>query len=481
MPGPRRIARELAMRSVFLMLANRGVPGPRALGDVLCLALEEDSDAVTRMVGAGEAAMLLTLVDSFERLRGDIDRSLSAFLDRDRADVSAVENATLCTALAEFRSGLGTPPGVLISEYIEVTKRYGAEGGYRLVNGVLDSIVKDSVDNVGPDAGEEERPGKSGVGESAAFRKFFNFPQGDSVRVGPGDDAAIVGVKDVSGLAISTDTLTEGVHFLRGADPRLLGRKALAVGLSDLAAMGAAPMCATVALSHPRPSEKWLAGFAEGLAEMASEHGLDIVGGDMSAGPTIAVTATVCGRAGRRVLRRSGLRPGDHVWVTGDAGEALLGLLLIEGRARLDSATASRLAVGRHQDPSPRVAVGLAIAAYATAAIDVSDGLWKSLRLVAEASGTMVRVDAGELPLSAGLTEAQGVDPLATALGASDDYELLFGAPADKGEAIAELSRQAGVRITRIGTVAKGDGVVLLQDGKDITKRQATDGHEHWA
>lgn len=479
MPKPRRLAREIAVRSLYLMAANSGTSGHRAVSDVMCFAQEEDGEEFAKMVRSDATEMLLTIVDSFIRLRAEIDRDIAAFVDRDSADISAVEYATLAAAIAEFRSGLGTPPGVLISEYIEFSKVYGAEGAYRLVNGVLDSIVKDSAGNTGPDPGDGLPEGEA-VAESEAIRRFFTFPQGDSVRVGIGDDAAVVDTKGISGLAVSTDTLVEGVHFRHGADPRLLGRKALAVGLSDLAAMGAAPLWATVALTHPAPPERWLAGFSEGLEEMASEHDVTIVGGDLARGP-LDVTATVFGRAGRRVLRRSGLRSGDQVWMTGHAGEALLGLMLLEGRARLTDASASARAIARHQDPAPRIAVGLAIAACATAAIDVSDGLGKSLGLLAGESGKSIRVELDDLPMSPGLRGATGMDPVAVALGASDDYELLFGAPAGAAEEIARLAEEAGVPITRIGTVRKGEGVVLLRGGEDVTGEHGRAGHEHWA
>jgi len=318
------------------------------------------------------------------------------------------------------------------------------------------------------------------MSESGLIRKHFGFPCGPSVILGPGDDAAVVDVGGCSRLAISTDTLVEGVHFLAGADPATLGRKCLSVSLSDMAAMGAAPLCATVALTHPGLDSAWAGKFSEGLSQVAHEHSTSIVGGDLTSGAKIAVTVTVAGKCDGGHLTRSGASPGDDVWLSGFAGEASLGLAVLRGDLPDAHGKGAREAVRRHLDPEPRVRLGLLIAGVASAAIDTSDGLWKSLELLSESSGVGLEVAADDVPRSGGLLRLPAERQDAIAFGASDDYELLFASAERSRGAVASAAEQAGVQVSRIGKVTGGSRVALMRDGKDVTADIGPSAHEHW-
>jgi thiamine-monophosphate kinase len=285
------------------------------------------------------------------------------------------------------------------------------------------------------------------------------------VALGVGDDCALLEVPPGMQLAVSIDTLVEGTHFAKGAEPRSLGHKALAANLSDLAAMGAEPAWATLALTLPGPDEAWLAAFAEGFLDLAAQFQVQLVGGDTTRGP-LSITVQVHGFVEPgRALRRDGAKPGDLVYVTGtlgDAGLALLaqqglfvGLGVVEGlRARLDR-------------PTPRLAEGRALAGLASAAIDVSDGLAADLGHIGERSGVGATLHLDRLPLSATVRDyvAQNGD-WSVPLAAGDDYELCVTVPAARQAEVEALAQTFACGLTWIGTIERVPGVrCLLPDG----------------
>ena len=313
------------------------------------------------------------------------------------------------------------------------------------------------------------------LGEFDLIARYFQRPPGVGPRravVGNGDDCAVIAPAAGMQLALSTDTLVEGRHFLSTVPPERLGHKALAVNLSDLAACGAAPLGFTLALTLPRVDEAWLAAFARGMFELADDHGCELVGGDTTAGP-LAIGITVFGEVpAGQVLLRSGARPGDDVWVSGQPGEARLGLEAFRGRLHppLDAAAfeACRLALER---PEPRVALGQGLRGLASAAIDVSDGLLGDLAHILARSGVGADLFADALPCGPGLGTRPRAEQLDCILAGGDDYELLFTAPVAHRRAIEALGADLGLPLGRIGRIRAEPGRALWPSGPDATGR----------
>jgi thiamine-monophosphate kinase len=295
--------------------------------------------------------------------------------------------------------------------------------------------------------------------EFEIIARFFTRPAPGAV-LGVGDDAALVRVGHGMDLAVATDMLVAGRHFLLDTDPRRLGHKALAVNLSDLAAMGAQPRWALLALALPEADEAWLAAFAEGFLALAQAHGVDLVGGDTTHGP-LNVCVTVMGEVpDGAALRRDGARPGDDVWVSGTLGDAALALANLRQQVALAPHEAA-LVLPRLETPEPRVALGIALRGIAHSAIDVSDGLAADLGHILERSGLAATIEAARLPLSEPL-RAREEDALGWALGGGDDYELCFTAPPGVREVVEALGRDLGVALTRIGRTTAGEGLTVL-------------------
>ncbi len=306
-------------------------------------------------------------------------------------------------------------------------------------------------------------------------------PPGPDVVVGIGDDAAVLRPPRGEWLVQTTDTLVDGVHFERAlCPPRAIGRRAVAVNLSDLAAMAARPQW--LLLSLVLPPDLPLAHFealVDGAIDEATRSGAAVVGGNLTRTPgplTIDVAATGRVRP-RRLLRREGARPGDTLWVTGSVGGAAAGLAML--RERTDAEGPS---VDRYLAPTPRLREGLALAAgrAARAAIDVSDGLGAAVRQLTAASDVGARIDADRLPIAADARrwfERHGADPLSAAL-ASDDYELLVAVPARSEGRLREVRARTATPLTCIGVVTRERACVLHRDGRDVP---LPDGFLHFA
>ena len=309
-------------------------------------------------------------------------------------------------------------------------------------------------------------------------RYFARTTARDDVLLGVGDDAALLMPPPGQALVAATDTLVEGRHFLPGAPAASIGHNALAVNLSDLAAMGAEPAWALLSLSLPEADERWLEEFARGLHALASRHGVALVGGDTVSGPRV-VTVEVLGFVEPALaLRRDGARPGDQIFVSGTPGVAAAGLdLLRAGLATFDSTDprAQRLLYAE-----PRLALGRALRGQATAAMDVSDGLLGDLAKLAAASRVGAQVDLERLPiaslLAAGHDRAQSERYV---LQGGDDYELLFTVPGDDaGRRVADIASHAGCALHRIGEIVAGQGVRCWRHERE--EFPGTDGYDHF-
>jgi len=325
-------------------------------------------------------------------------------------------------------------------------------------------------------------PGRRALGEFELIREYFlrGGAGGEQrgVLVGIGDDAAVLRVPDDADLIAAVDTIVEGRHFPAGSEPRSLGHRALAVNLSDLAAMGAEPRWATLALTIPAADPRWLEPFAGGLLELAERYGVALVGGDTTRGP-LTVSVQLLGLAPRgAALRRSGAGAGDLLAVTGTLGDAGAGLALTQCRFAADPPHAREL-LRRFEYPAPRVEFGLAARRIATAAMDISDGLAGDLPKFAAANALAAHVDVGRLPISAALAASAAPGQARDwALGAGDDYELLVAVAARDYPALAQAAAQARTALTVIGELASGRGVTWSANGQDFSP--ARGGFDHF-
>jgi thiamine-monophosphate kinase len=323
----------------------------------------------------------------------------------------------------------------------------------------------------------------SRLDEFARIARFF-APLAGPGALGLLDDAALVDAPPGRQLVVTADALVAGVHFLADDPPDLVARKMLRVNLSDLAAMGAAPLGYLMTTALPAGcDEAWLAGFAKGLAADQAAFGISLLGGDSVATPgpaTLSVTAIGSVPAGRAV-RRGGAVPGDLIYVSGTIGDAALGLRALRGElAGLDGTQRSFL-VDRYHLPQPRLALGEGLVGVAHAMLDISDGLIGDLNHLCAVSGVAAVLEAARVPLSPAVRGALARDPalLAPVLGGGDDYELVFTAPRAAEPAFAALATALALPITTIGRIEAGSGVrVIDETGRDIAL--AASGYQHF-
>jgi thiamine-monophosphate kinase len=303
-------------------------------------------------------------------------------------------------------------------------------------------------------------------GEFELIERYFTRSPAQStyVRLGVGDDCALLAAAADEEWAVSTDMLIEGVHFLSEVDPESLGHKSLAVNLSDLAACGATPRCYFLAIGLPRVDEAWLAAFVRGLNPLADSYRCALAGGDTTRSPsgvTIAITAMGTVPRGRALLR-SGARPGDEVWVSGTLGDAALGLACRRGEVHLDRPDADRM-IARLERPLPRVELGERLRGIATSAIDVSDGLVGDLGHILSRSAVGAIIEWPKVPIADALRSQPESLQCRLALSGGDDYELLFTAPPARRQDV--LAAGAGFGVTSIGSIRPTGGLVVV-DGQ---------------
>lgn len=323
------------------------------------------------------------------------------------------------------------------------------------------------------------------VNEFDLIRQYFHpldrpVRAADGVVLGIGDDCALLELPEQQ-LAMSIDTLVEGVHFLAGTDPSRLGHKALAVNLSDLAAMGAEPRWFMLCLTLPKPDAAWLQGFAQGLAALAARAGIRLIGGDTTRGGrsiTIQVTGAVPAGC---ALRRDGAQPGDDIYVSGVLGQGGLGLLARQQNIPID--TVMQTWVDKLEVPEPRLALGASLRGVASACIDVSDGFLQDLQHILAASGVGACLQQERLPVVVrdehyARQFASLSDPLAWktfCLQCGDDYELCFTAPPSLRERVQAIAMALGIGVTRVGQIVKEPG--LRADTGEI---MAPGGYQHF-
>ncbi|MEY4268462.1 MAG: hypothetical protein RIS90_2997 [Pseudomonadota bacterium] len=332
----------------------------------------------------------------------------------------------------------------------------------------------------------------SPLGEFALIERYFRRPA-QRAALGVGDDCALLQPRPGTQLAISSDMLVEGRHFLATVDPARLGHKALAVNLSDLAACGATPLAFTLALALPQVDEAWLGPFAQGLLALADAHGCELVGGDTTRGP-LNICITVFGEVpvlhGRsQALLRSGAQAGDDLYVSGTLGDAALALDVFRGRLSVPGAVLEA-ARARLEQPTPRLALGQALRGIASAAIDGSDGLLGDLGHILQQSGVGATV---EVDIATSLVAAKSYSTGANgqfepqpsqaawrrwALAGGDDYELLFTAPPAASAAVTAAAQASQTPVTRIGRIEAAPGLRLLDgQGRPLPNLYASFDH----
>lgn len=322
------------------------------------------------------------------------------------------------------------------------------------------------------------------LGEFDLIERFFSRPRGAGparadVILGVGDDAALLRVPDDADLVVAVDTVVAGRHFPPDSDPRSIGHRALAVNLSDMAAMGAMPAWATLALTLPSADAGWLEGFADGLMTLAYAHDVALVGGDTTAGP-LTVSVQIMGFVARgTALRRSGARAGDILAVTGTLGDAGAGLALVTGGLTSDDRAAASELIERFEYAAPRVRFGAGARGIASAAMDLSDGLAGDLPKLAQASGLAAHVEVARLPLSGALLSVVPVSRAREwALAAGDDYELLVAVPPARFEELAAAARRLNLMLTAIGELRPGTGVSWSLNGDSFAA--PAHGYDHF-
>ena len=330
------------------------------------------------------------------------------------------------------------------------------------------------------------------MGEFDVIERYFKRPARKAA-LGVGDDCALIMPTAGMQLAISSDMLVEGRHFLSTVHSSHLGHKALAVNLSDLAASGAEPLAFTLALALPRVDEAWLAGFSEGLFQLADAHNCELIGGDTTQGP-LNICITVFGEVppGDALLRHNA-QVGDDIYISGTVGDARLALEVFRGTQSLE-AHAFEQVRARMEQPTPRVQLGLELRAIANAAIDVSDGLLGDLGHILKRSnvGAEINTDwlqtAGSFSGSLNEHTHAGISPwlaalpfnkrLEFAMSGGDDYELCFTAPVNQRELVHAAAWESDTPVTRIGRITETSGLVVLDpQGQPITRRFASFDH----
>jgi thiamine-monophosphate kinase len=311
------------------------------------------------------------------------------------------------------------------------------------------------------------------LGEFDLIWRFFKAgsesmaqTQTDQVLLGIGDDCALLGPDAAQSLAVTSDMLVEGRHFFSNANPEWLGHKALAVNLSDLAAMGAKPVGFTLALALPNANADWLAQFSQGLFRLAQQWQCPLIGGDTTQGPlTICITALGHVPAGA-AIKRSGAKIGDDIWVSGTLGDARLALGALRSEWPLDPSSLEAVLPRMHQ-PEPRIALGMQLRGIASSALDVSDGLLGDLRHILTASQVNAAVLIDQLPISRTLAEQTQDLRRQCAANGGDDYELCFTAPTSKRMQVESLST-ALLPLTRVGSITSASNgtepILILRD-----------------
>ena len=290
------------------------------------------------------------------------------------------------------------------------------------------------------------------MGEFELIRRYFKRPQ-NAARIGVGDDCAIFSPSPDREVCITSDLLVQDHHFLPDVSPQSLGHKALAVNLSDLAAMGAQPVGFLLSLGLPHTKEAWLEAFAKGMFALAEQHNCSLVGGDTTACPVTLINITAWGevKKGGGILR-SGAKVGDDIWVSGTVGDAALALACRKGQIHVPLQEA-KACFTRMDYPTPRVDLGLALAPFINSMIDLSDGLAGDLPHILKASDCSAQIELTALPLCPALAQLNFAQRTRLAVCGGDDYELLFTAPATERPQIQQIAKQQAIPLSLVGRI----------------------------
>lgn len=299
------------------------------------------------------------------------------------------------------------------------------------------------------------------------------------VILGIGDDCALIQPGERQHVAVTTDTLVAGVHFPLETEPRAIGHKAVAVNLSDLAAIGAEPSWISLALTLPEVDEAWLKEFCSGVFELCEYYNVQLIGGDTTQGP-LSITVTAQGvTPADKYLLRSGAKAGDWLYVTGEIGDAALALLHLQGKIKIEDVFTSQ-AMTKLNYPKPRVLAGQALREYASAAIDLSDGLIADLQHICKASGVGANIVVDALPLSNVMRDTlEQEEAIELALSGGDDYELLFTVAEDNKVGMETSLSHAGINITCIGQINASEKITTTLNNKPVSI--STSGFEHFS
>lgn len=307
-------------------------------------------------------------------------------------------------------------------------------------------------------------------GEFDLIARYFNRVRSSrrDVELGIGDDCALLTVADKQMLAVSTDTLVSGVHFLPDIDPADLGYKSLAVNLSDLAAMGADPAWLSLAITLPKSNSQWLSAYSDSLFELLDYYGMQLVGGDTTRGP-LSLTLTIHGLVPvGRALTRRGARIGDWIYVTGSLGDSAAGLAILQNTLHVEDEQARQGLIQRHLRPQPRILQGQALRDLASSAIDLSDGLISDLQHILKASECGARINLESIPQSDWLRGCVNEEQaLRWALSGGEDYELCFTVPEINRGALELALGHLGADYTCIGQIGpSSEGLRFFRDNK---------------
>ena len=315
------------------------------------------------------------------------------------------------------------------------------------------------------------------LGEFELIARYFTRPVRRAA-LGVGDDCALLAPAPGHELAVSSDMLVEGRHFVSTVAADRLGHKALAVNLSDLAACGARPLAFTLSLALPAADEAFLAPFARGLLALAERHDCELIGGDTTRGPVTTIAITVFGEvAAGAALLRSGARVGDDLYVSGTLGDARLALEALRGSVALPGDAFGRVRRAM-EEPTPRVELGRALVGVASSAIDVSDGLAGDLGHVLRASRVGATVELAALPRGADLADQSDALQRECLLSGGDDYELVFTAAAGRRDAVGAAARASATPVTRIGRIEAAPGLrVVDATGRELGGALASFDH----
>ena len=319
-------------------------------------------------------------------------------------------------------------------------------------------------------------------GEFALIERYFqdHGRQRPDVKKGVGDDCAILAPQEAQELVMTTDTMVSGVHFLPNMSPKDIGHKLIASNLSDIAAMGAEPTWLTLALTLPEADEAWIDQFSQGLFELADYYGVELVGGDTTRGP-LSLTITAMGAAPKgQALRRSAAKAGDHIYVTGSLGDAGLGLDILLGQRSAVGSMRDYL-IKRHCRPMPQVLTGQLLRPYASACIDLSDGLGSDIRHILAASQVGAVIYLEQLPLSEAMTTlVNKEDAWRYALTGGEDYELCFTVEPSQKSKLETALASIGVPFTEIGKItSEAERLRYISDGESV--EDVWQGYNHFA